>query len=223
MLVVCCLTPLNNVVRKNQIKTSKIQEFRLADRDRLGLAVLGFGQDAHGEIYVLGNETGVPFGIGPGFDIPTGVLMRIAPATGSSSDFQESRNFRTHLNGRQQPTPVDTRAQGQAIFQLSKDGTELKFKVIVAKIDNVIGAHIHLAPAGQNGPIVLPLLGNPFIPDPGVTVNGILVEGTATAADVSGPLAGDLDALIAAMRTGDTYVNVPTVEFRPGEIRGQIR
>jgi hypothetical protein len=55
-----------------------------------------------------------------------------------------------------------------------------------------------------------------------VTVNGILVEGTATAADVSGPLAGDLDALIAAMRAGDTYVNVHTVEFRPGEIRGQI-
>jgi hypothetical protein len=95
--------------------------------------------------------------------------------------------------------------------------------VIVAKIDNVIGAHIHLAPAGQNGPIVLPLLGNPFIPDPGVTVNGILVEGTATAADVGGPLAGDLDALIAAIRAGDTYVNVHTVEFRPGEIRGQIR
>ena len=41
---------------------------------------------------------------------------------------------------------------------------------------------------------MLPLLGNPFIPDPGVTVNGILVEGTATAADVGGPLAGDLDA-----------------------------
>jgi glucose/arabinose dehydrogenase len=212
-----------NVVGKKQIKTSKIQEFQIADRDRLGLAVLGFGQDASGEVYVLGNETGVPFGTGPDLDIPTGVVLRIAPATGSSSDPQESRNFRAHLSGREQNPPLDTRAQGQAIFQLSKDGTELAFKVIVAKIDNVIGAHIHLAPAGQNGPIVLPLLGNPFIPDPGVTVNGILVEGTATAADVGGPLAGDLDALIAAIRAGDTYVNVHTVEFRPGEIRGQIR
>jgi glucose/arabinose dehydrogenase len=212
-----------NLVTTSQIKRSKIKEFQLVGQDRLGLAVLGFGQDASGEMYVLGNETGVPFGTGPDLDIPTGVVMRIAPATGSSSDSQEPRNFRAHLNGRQQPTPVDTLAQGQAIFQLSKDRTELKFKVIVANIDNVIGAHIHLAPAGQNGPIVLPLLGNPFIPDPGVTANGILVEGTATAADVSGPLAGDLDALIAAMRAGDTYVNVHTVEFRPGEIRGQIR
>ena len=214
-----------NVVGKKQIKTSKIQEFQIADRDRLGLAVLGFGQDALGEVYVLGNETGVPFGTGDMFDIPTGVVLRIAKAVPGSAQTSSAsaRNFRTHLSGREQNPPIDTRAQGQAIFQLSKDGTELAFKVIVAKIDNVIGAHIHLAPAGQNGPIVLPLLGNPFIPDPGVTVNGILVEGTATAADVSGPLAGDLDALIAAMTAGDTYVNVHTVEFRPGEIRGQIR
>jgi glucose/arabinose dehydrogenase len=227
-----------NVVQKNQIKQSKIVEFQLADQDRLGKAVLGFGQDAHGELYVMANDTGVPFGAGPDLDIPTGVVLRIAKAdpdsaqttsesaqTSSESDQTSSEsapNFGTHLSGREQNPPLDTRAQGQAIFQLSKDGTELAFKVIVADIDNVIGAHIHLAPAGQNGPIVLPLLGNPFIPDPGVTVNGILVEGTATAADVGGPLAGDLEALIAAMRAGDTYVNVHTVEFRPGEIRGQI-
>lgn len=140
----------------------------------------------------------------------------------AASAFSEPLNFRAHLSGDEQNPPLDTRAHGQAIFQLSQDGTELYFKVIVANIDNVIGAHIHLAPLGQNGPIVLPLLGNPFIPDPGVTVNGILVEGTALSADVSGPLAGDLNALVAAMQAGDTYVNVHTVEFRPGEIRGQI-
>jgi hypothetical protein len=55
-----------------------------------------------------------------------------------------------------------------------------------------------------------------------VTVNGTLVEGVAMAGDVSGPLAGDLDALVEAMRSGNTYVNVHTVRFRPGEIRGQI-
>jgi glucose/arabinose dehydrogenase len=214
-----------NVVGKNQIKNSKIQEFQIAGRDRLGLAVLGFGQDASGEIYVLGNETGVPFGTGSGFGTPTGVVLRILLSVSDSAQTtsESARNFRTHLSGREQVPPLFTIAQGQAIFQLSKDGAELAFKVIVANIDNVIGAHIHLAPAGHNGPIVLPLLGNPVIPDPGLTVNGILVEGTATAADVSGPLAGDLDALVAAMRAGHTYVNVHTVEFRPGEIRGQIR
>ena len=74
-----------NVVGKKQIKQSKILEFEIAGRERLGLAVLGFGQDASGEIYVLGNETGVPFGIGSDLDIPTGVVLRIVIAVPDSA------------------------------------------------------------------------------------------------------------------------------------------
>lgn len=106
----------------------------------------------------------------------------------------------------------------QVVFRLSKDGTELYFKVIVANIENVIG-HIHRAPRGQNGPIVLPLLGNPFIPVPLERVNGTLVEGTATDSDI---VAGNLSELVAEMMNGNTYVNVHTIENPPGEIRGQI-
>jgi hypothetical protein len=36
------------------------------------LAVLGMGQDAHGEIYTMGNISGLPFGSG-------GVVLRLAP------------------------------------------------------------------------------------------------------------------------------------------------
>lgn len=53
--------------------TSKIAEFRLLEQDDLGLSLLGFGQDTSGELYVLGNTNGVPFG-------ETGVVLRIAPA-----------------------------------------------------------------------------------------------------------------------------------------------
>jgi glucose/arabinose dehydrogenase len=70
-----------DVVRKSQIKNSEIRRFQIAGLDRLGLAVLGFGQDASGEVYVLGNETGVPFGTGPDLNIATGVVLRIANAT----------------------------------------------------------------------------------------------------------------------------------------------
>lgn len=69
-----------NIVKKNRIKESKIFEFTLMGQDRLGLAVLGFGQDAGGELYVLANETGVPFGSGEDLDIPTGVILKIVPA-----------------------------------------------------------------------------------------------------------------------------------------------
>lgn len=62
-----------NIVRGTKTKSSRIFELPLADRERVGLAVLGFGQDASGELYLLGNETGVPFG-------DTGVVLKIVPA-----------------------------------------------------------------------------------------------------------------------------------------------
>ncbi|HSG19594.1 MAG TPA: PQQ-dependent sugar dehydrogenase, partial [Burkholderiaceae bacterium] len=62
-----------DIVNLNRIKASKIFEFSLYGQDALGLALLGFGQDAHGELYVLANETGVPFG-------DTGVILRISRA-----------------------------------------------------------------------------------------------------------------------------------------------
>jgi len=55
-----------------------IVEFGLADGD-LGLFVLGFGQDAAGELYVMANETGVPFE-------DTGVVLLIEPACGADCD-----------------------------------------------------------------------------------------------------------------------------------------
>jgi glucose/arabinose dehydrogenase len=59
-----------NIVTKNKIKESKTFEFTLAGQEKLGLSLLGFGQDANGELYVLANDTGVPFG-------DTGVILRI--------------------------------------------------------------------------------------------------------------------------------------------------
>ncbi len=136
-------------------------------------------------------------------------------------------NFRAHLSGREAVPPVQTRAQGQAIFQLSKDGSELYYKLIVANIENVTQAHIHLAPAGANGPVVVWLYpeGPPAELIPG-RFNGVLAEGFITAGDVVGPLAGEeepLEELLVRMALGETYVNVHTVQFPPGEVRGQIR
>ena len=56
-------------------KTNQIQEFQLIDRPALALSLLGMGQDAAGEVYALGNASGVPFGT-------TGVVLRIAPKLG---------------------------------------------------------------------------------------------------------------------------------------------
>lgn len=147
-----------------------------------------------------------------------GVLLSGVGVTTANGN--DSRNFRTHLSGDDVVPPVDTNAQGQATFQLNKAGDAMDFKLNVANIENVIGAHVHKAPAGENGPIIVFLFGDPFT-DP-VTVNGTLAEGTITNSDVIGPIAGDFDALVTAMEDEEAYVQVHTVENRPGKIRGQI-
>jgi glucose/arabinose dehydrogenase len=56
-----------------------VREFHITPSNAPNVAVLGFGQDAAGELYVLGNKSGVPFGDG-------GVVLRLTPAAESEDD-----------------------------------------------------------------------------------------------------------------------------------------
>jgi hypothetical protein len=130
-------------------------------------------------------------------------------------------NFRSHLSGDQEVPARETQATGQAIFQLSKDGTMLYYKLIVANLDNVLVSHIHLGAAGANGSPVAFLYGPLLIQG---TSNGIIAEGHITAANLVGPLAGHpLSDLIENINLGLTYVNVHTTRYPGGEIRGQLK
>ena len=60
------------------------------------------------------------------------------------------KNLRTHLTGAEEVPANSSKAQGQAIFEVNADGT-LSYKLIVANIDDVTQAHIHLSPAGTSG------------------------------------------------------------------------
>jgi hypothetical protein len=152
------------------------------------------------------------------------IVLVLLVATVGTAAAESDHNFRAHLKGAAEVPPADTQAQGQAIFQFSEDGASLTYKLIVANINNVRMSHIHLAPPGENGPIVLWLY--PSAPPaqliPG-RFQGVLAEGTVSAADLVGPLAGmSLADLKAAMQEGQTYVNVHTDQFPGGEIRGAI-
>jgi hypothetical protein len=127
--------------------------------------------------------------------------------------------FTAQLDGDQEVPPRDTDASGSAVFTLNDNKTALQYKLNVTNIYNVTAAHIHVAPAGVNGPIVVPLFsGNETGP-----INGVLAEGTIMSADLAGPLAGmTIDDLVAEINNGNTYVNVHTGKYPGGEIRGQI-
>jgi hypothetical protein len=139
-------------------------------------------------------------------------------------------HFKAHLTGAEEaPNAVDTRAQGQVKFRLSKDGESLHYRLIVANIQNVTQAHIHLGQPGAAGGIVVWLY--PQCPKPATCSTslipgrsqGPLAEGTITLADLRGALnTASFSELIDNIRNGNAYANVHTSQNPPGEIRGQL-
>jgi len=140
----------------------------------------------------------------------------------------------THLAGEHEVPARETLAQGQAIMKVAEDRQSISYKLIASNIDNVIAAHIHVGPANNTGPVVVFLFGKVTVQPGGGRHDGILSEGTFTAADFVNTLAGQpFAALLAQMAAGNTYVNVHTNDgvaptntgpgdFPGGEIRGQI-
>jgi hypothetical protein len=139
----------------------------------------------------------------------------------------QSDNHRTHLTGdSERPVPNDSQAQGQAIFQVSDDGSEIQFKLIVANIQNVTQAHIHCC-ANSEGTAGIVVWLYPSAPPlkliPGRS-QGVLAEGVIKQSSLVGGLAGQsLSVLLDRIASGLAYVNVHTSQFPPGEIRGQLQ
>src|SRR3989454_8304074 len=117
------------------------------------------------------------------------------------------KNFVAHLTGANEVPAHETRGVGQITLQLSDDGTELRYRLISSNIDNVFMAHIHVAPAGVNGPIVAFLFG-PVAPGGGRT-DGVLAHGPLTGADLIGaPARHPLSGLVAPPGGGGAAADV---------------
>jgi hypothetical protein len=131
------------------------------------------------------------------------------------------RQFTTTMIGGSEVPEVTTMSEGTAAFKLNPDGTKMSVDLeLTAPIDSVTAAHIHLGAAGANGPVIVPLWSG----QQGAGFTGRLVSDTITKADLTGPLEGQtLTALADSMARGVTYVNVHTVAFPAGQIRGQIQ
>jgi hypothetical protein len=155
----------------------------------------------------------------PGFEDESWATTTLA------SSHAAQAKFRAVLSGDQEVPPVDTRARGKASFQLSPDGSELSYTVVVANLNDVTQAHIHWAMPGTNGPVVVWLY--PSEPPAQLIegrLSGVLVTGVIQEENLVGPLAGEpLESLINAMSAEELHVNVHTLAHPPGEIRGQIQ
>lgn len=152
--------------------------------------------------------------------------------------FDHNKHHLVPINGAEEVPTRNTQATGRAIFHMGSDGQKLAYELMVSNITNAFQAHIHLAPAGSNGGIVLWLYPSTTPgagPVGGGRLDGMIAKGEVTAANLVGALAGQpLQSLIDQINAGNAYVNIHTNDgvaptdtgpgdFPGGEIRGQIR
>ena len=154
-----------------------------------------------------------------------------------------STTFTATLSGKNEVPAVDTPATGSATFELSQDGAALNYTLSVSNVSDVTMAHIHIGAPGAKGEHVAPLYPEPTgAPMGGMSngmndavpsqsnmaspkrMNGVIAKGTIHASDLGGSLQGKTIAdLVAAIKSGNAYVNVHTKAHADGEIRGQIQ
>ena len=131
---------------------------------------------------------------------------------------QAEEKFTASLSGKDEVPPNESPSTGFAWVRIAND--MIGYEVNVTDIDKVNAAHIHLAEAGKNGPVVLTL----FKGGPTEQTNGTLGESNVPASNLEGPLEGKgIADLVTAMKDGTTYVNVHSTDFPDGEIRGQLK
>ena len=160
------------------------------------------------------------------------VLLAVTSVAAAGSLQKPDNTFNAVLSGSAEVPPRATEASGSASFTLINDGTALDFRVRVANIQNVFAAHIHCGAVGANGPVGVTLFMG--MPGSGPVTKSILAQGVITAPDVGNGCGWMTMAdVVAAIQSGNTYVNVHTNDgvdptntgpgdFPGGEIRGQI-
>jgi len=121
-----------------------------------------------------------------------------------------------HLSGDQEVPPVKTCGKGKGSILINSETKEVEYDIYVKKlssdIDLDIGAHFHRGERGENGP----------------PLKDLNIEkcdgkyrfiGTWSPKDGNQPLTQkDLDDLLS----GRIYVNVHTLKYPDGEVRGQV-
>lgn len=110
-------------------------------------------------------------------------------------------HFQTVLRGSNEVPPTPSLSVGGAQLILNPNGTVTVTGGFQALPSGAIAAHVHRGAAGVNGPVVF-----------GLTFAGGVLSGTFT------PSVADL----ADLRAGNWYVNVHSVAFGGGEVRGQL-
>jgi hypothetical protein len=139
------------------------------------------------------------------------------------------------LTGYEESPAVSTTGTGAFTATIDPDGETILYTESFSGLQGpVTQSHIHVGQLGVNGSIVIFLCQTAANPDPtglapecpqqGTVTGTITTANVIAGATASQQLAaGDLAAVITAIRAGAAYANVHTNVSPGGEIRGQIR
>ncbi len=162
------------------------------------------------------------------FNLSTALAVTMLVAlVGNTVGGDDNRSrMKAGLNGSQEVPTVFTMGSGVFQAKLDEAKTSIAFELSYEKLAGTASAaHIFFGQPGANGagPMITLCGGSkPACPA------SLPVTGTIAAADIlaipdQGIAAGNFDAALKAIRSGNAYVNVQSSIFPKGEIRGQIR
>lgn len=138
--------------------------------------------------------------------IPAAAMAAIALVTGGAAIAQENtgKKFEVALEGRQEVGAGDPDGSGTASLRINPGLGQLCYTLSVSGIEPARFAHIHEAPAGTNGPVVINLR-------------------APTGGSSSACLNIGRELALEILRTPeDYYVNVHNGPFPGGALRGQL-
>jgi len=126
-----------------------------------------------------------------------GMVLVLASASASAQLMQ------VVLSGAQEVPPVSTQASANGTISVGAD-LAISGSVSTTGVEGTM-AHIHKAPAGQNGPVVVPMV--------------------KTADNIwSIPAGAKLtEAQFQDLKDGNLYINVHSAAHKGGEVRGQLK
>jgi hypothetical protein len=132
----------------------------------------------------------------------TALLALLAIAGTAAAD---GRPFSATLTGAAEvPGPGDPDGSGSVALTLNPGQGEVCFELTVSGIAPATAAHIHEAPAGVPGPVVVPLT-------------------APTSGSSSGCVSVDREEIIEIiLHPEEYYVNVHNADFPAGALRGQL-
>ncbi len=151
------------------------------------------------------------------------------------ADRDDEVRLTARLTGFEEVPPRLTAGHGTFVAKLSKDKQSITFTETWTDLTGPpLFSHIHFGQRGVAAGVVVFLCGptgptNPSQPACQQTTTGS-ATGTITAKDVFNPTNpdqgvnnGSFADLLRIIRSGETYANIHTPRFTPGEIRGQVR